>query len=341
MISSQARRRLLPALPILPLLMLLSEPLWGQPSQLAKPTFPGALSGGTPFYTVYVNGTAGTGIGLYTITTGPMHSLGVGKEVLYGRGQPGTSFNTVRSYTTGTDYVQIAGALPSSPNQVVSLDPFGRVALLDTPGFRTTYELPGGGITPDELTIYSDVIATSAFSGDSGVRVTVTVLNNGSHAVDIGVRLLWDLRIENDDGPTFQKFAPNSPRETTELEVAPTLSAFVASDNDIINLAPPSYNIIGTAASGRADPQAAGPDLLQFTCWANSFFTAFDYTIDPQRDIARLLFFSSACRGTAGGDSAIAYYFGSNKKQAITVPPGAQVTVSAFLVAVPPLQPSY
>ena len=82
-------------------------------------------------------------MGLYTITTGPSHPAGPGLNVLYGNGSPGTSFNTIRSFTTGTDYFQGTGT-KSSANRTIAFDAFGTTAPLGTTGVRTTYILPGG-----------------------------------------------------------------------------------------------------------------------------------------------------------------------------------------------------
>src|SRR5262245_57557794 len=76
-------------------------------------SLPLAATGGNGFYQVAVEAApAGVGIGAYTVTTGAMHpvvgSLGM-QNILFGGGSPGTSFTTIRSYTSGTDYVQRNG----------------------------------------------------------------------------------------------------------------------------------------------------------------------------------------------------------------------------------------
>src|SRR5712691_5642252 len=67
----------------------------------------GTCDAGNDFYQVHVQDLPRlNGVGLYTITTGPAHPAGSGLNVLYGNSEPGTTFNTIRSYTSGTDYVQ-------------------------------------------------------------------------------------------------------------------------------------------------------------------------------------------------------------------------------------------
>ncbi|MGH7622449.1 MAG: hypothetical protein ACREMU_08940, partial [Gemmatimonadaceae bacterium] len=63
----------------------------------------GVSQGGNDFYQVFVTNTAAAGIGQYTVMTGPNHpvtiSTGSPKNVLFGDGTPGTSYNTIHSYT--------------------------------------------------------------------------------------------------------------------------------------------------------------------------------------------------------------------------------------------------
>ena len=81
---------------------------------------------GNNFYRVFVNADQAAGIGEYTITTGANHpvtiSTGSPQNVLFGDGEPGTSYNSFFSYTTGTTYV--ATSFNAQPNLVV-LDPVG------------------------------------------------------------------------------------------------------------------------------------------------------------------------------------------------------------------------
>src|SRR5262245_48965329 len=150
---------------------------------------------GNSIYRIY-----GDATGRYTITTGPNHPAGGGLNVLFGDGKPGTSFNTIRSYTTNTDYTQSATA--SSSNSI-SLAQFATVTANGTIGIRTTYQLPGPPATPDALTIIQELNVNGTTFDDSAIELTTTVINNGASMVEIGIRYLWDYEIGNDDGPTF------------------------------------------------------------------------------------------------------------------------------------------
>src|SRR4051794_33885040 len=96
---------------------------------VARPASAATQTAGNGVYNVHVDDANGQ----YTATTDAAHPSGAGLNVLYGDGSPGTSFNSLRSYTTATNYVQNG-----------NLGPFSTTAPLGSTGFRTTYVLPGG-----------------------------------------------------------------------------------------------------------------------------------------------------------------------------------------------------
>ena len=288
------------------------------------------ITEGNAFYIVHVEGSGGD-LGRYTATTGPSHPAGSGLNVLFGNGSPGTTFNTVRSYTTNTDYVQGTG--PTSSNPVVDLSPFGSTVAIGTTGVRTTYVLPGGATTPDALTIVQDVNVNGTTFANSTVEVTTKVTNNSTAGpVQIGIRYEWDFEIANDDGPTFQAINPNGAVLTNETQfLPPAFESYRMEDNNPPNA--PTFDVFGTVTGpASVTPTPTAPDLLQYVAWPHAIGTAFDYTVNPTLDIA-----------TPGGvdDSAVLYFFGHNSAAAIAVPSGQTRTVSAslFLRQAAPLAP--
>lgn len=278
---------------------------------------------GNAFYRVFVEDNAGSGgLGLYTATTGPDHPAGAGLNVLYGNGFPGTTFNTVRSFTSNTDYPQTGGT--SSSNPIVLLSPYGAVAPIGSTGFRATYTLPGPPTTPDALTIVQDVNVNGLAFLDSTVEVTTSVTNTGDGAVAIGIRYLWDFQIGDDDGPTFMQRSPFGPVLVDETEYFfPAFESYRVQDNDV-NPNPPTFDVFGTVTGPpTVYPPPTQPALLKFADWPLSDDTAFDYTIDPNRNIADV--------GLGSNDSDVLYYFGHNLDSAILIAPGATATVSASL----------
>jgi len=294
------------------------------------------VSAGNGIYQVFVQDTPGQGVGLYTATTGPSHPAGNGLNVLFGNGSPATTFNTIRSYSTGTDYVQSSGK--TSANPTVLLDPFGTVTPLGSTGFRTTYILPGGSNSPDAMTIVQDVKVNGITFEDSTIEISTTIINNGSNSLSAGVRYFWDYQIGVDDGPTFspvnstQVAASGCNVFTTETQFSePTFTSYRMVDNDG-NPHPPTFNIFGTVVGpSTVVPLPTAPDLLQYVCWPRAFPTAFDYTIDPTLDIATV---NSTCTPN-GGDCAVSYFFGHNINTALTIGPAASASVSASLFLTP------
>ena len=301
---------------------------------LTQSTAFATVSAGNSFYTVFVQDTVGANVGQYTMTTGPAHPAGSGLNVLFGNGGPGTSFNTIRSFTSHTDYIQDPGK--SSINPTVLLDPFGVVTPIGTTGFRTTYTLTNA----DTMTIIQDVNVNGSTFTDSTIEVTTSIINTGARTLTVGVRYFWDYQIGSDDGPTFQPVSSVSPFVngcdvlTTESEFdGPTYQAYRMVDNDV-NPHPPTFNIFATVAGpNTVVPTPTAPDVLQYICWPSAFGSAFEYTVTPGRDIATA---ASDCQsGTGGGDTAVNYFFGHDAAHALTISSGGSVTVSASLFLTP------
>jgi len=293
----------------------------------------GGLTAGNAIYRVHVQNNPLLGTGLYTFTTGPEHPAGPGQNILFGDGVPTTSFNTIRSYTSDQDYVPV-GLLALIPGtRSISLS--GTVAPIGLTGFRTTYRLTD---QPDELTIISEINVNGTQFEDSFIEVATTVINNGSAPVAIGIRYLWDFKIAEDDGPTFQERNPDGAVRRTEASFpAPPAEQYQIQDNDI-NPGPPTFSVFGTISGPKA-MKPARPDVLQFACWTDAVRTPFGYRVEPTRDITTD---GVPCQqeGVRGGDSAVLYFFGSTRETALIIPPGGMQKVSASLGSTPSTGPT-
>lgn len=301
----------------------------------------GTISAGNNFYQVHVQDSDTFGVGKYTVSTGPSHPASLANnnilDIFYGGADaaPATSFNTIRSYTTNTDYTQIG-----TISDTIYLNPFGSASKIGTTGVRTTYNIPGTtSDAPDALTIVQDVNVRGDTYENSSVEVTTAITNNDpENSVKIGVRYLWDFQLGEDDGPTFQAQNPNGAVLLTESEFnAPEFEFYEITDNDV-NENAPILNILGTV-TGPASlaPVPTPPGLLKYVCWEDAFGTAFDYDITSDRNIATDG--NDSCGGAVGGDSAVLYYFGPDEASALTIEPDATVTVSASLFSTPPPPP--
>jgi Calx-beta domain/Domain of unknown function (DUF4214) len=290
------------------------------------------VSAGNAIYTVHVQEAKGHGVGLFTITTGPGHPSGAGIDVLYGSGQPGTSFTTVRSHSSGVDYLQGMSDKASS-NSSVFLDAYGTVTPLGGSGFRTTYVLPGPPATADALTIVQEVNVVGSTLANSSVEVRTRITNRGAQPVQAGVRHLFDSHSAGDDGPTFQDDVSRQVWTREAAFSAPTFPTYTTTDNDG-SAGPQGFQVVGTARGPVSfAPRATRPDLLQFTCWPKAFGTAFDYAPDTSDDNTTAAAAHQTGRG--GGDSAVLYYFGLEGSP-LAVQPAATRDVSVSLFAFSP-----
>lgn len=267
--------------------------------------------------------------GTFAVSTGPEHPAGPDLSILYpGDAEapgPGSYF-TVRSYTTGTDYVQ-SGDAPASGNLVVPLDQYAGVQPIGQTGYKTTYDLPAPPAAPESLRIAQDVNVNGTTYADSAVEVSVTVTNQDVVPISIGLRYLLDLQVAGEDGPAV---APAQPGDAPLLEETsfadPLFDAVRLQDNDAES---PQLSVLVPTVAGYPgiSPATTQPDLVQYAFWSDAKSAAFDYDTQA-RDIA-----------SASGldDSAVLIYFGANENDAAVIAPGESMTVSVSLFATPPV----
>ncbi len=289
------------------------------------------LNAGNSMYRVYIQNNPVFGVGLYTFTTGPSHPVGANQNILFGDGIPLTSFNTIHSYSSGKDYIPfgLANSIPG----VTAIGQYGTVTPIGMTGFRMTYMLPGSGQAPDALTIISDLNVNGTGPQDSFIEVTTTVINNGTAPIAIGIRYLWDSKVAEDDGPTFQEINPDGPVRKTEASFsASQFEQYEIRDNDV-NPRPPTFSVRGTV-TGPMAMKPTLPDLLQYVCWSEAVKTGFGYRIDPSRDVATD---GVPCQldQTQGGDSAVLYFFGATPDTALIIKSGGMQKISASVWAIP------
>ena len=281
---------------------------------------------GNALYKVYMEDElAADGIGTFTAATGPSHPVGEDENVLYNgdSADAWSSYITVRSYTTSTDYVQTTDG-PTSSFAVVNMDDYATVTAIGATGHRVTYDLPGPPTTPDALQIVFDINVNGSTFDDSTVELTTTVTNTGDAPVDIGIRYQLDFQIAGDDGPTFAEVNPTLPPRTTENTYSPPgFLAYRIEDNPGGD---PTFSIFGTSSPYPGiSPTPTAPPLLQYASWSDAYDVAFDYTTTGL-DVA-----------TSGGDSAVLYYFGATTQTAISLDAAQSQTVSESLFATPPV----
>lgn len=296
----------------------------------------GTVTTGNGIYDASVEDSDG-GMGQYTARTGDNHPITIGtgdyQNILYGGANenPGTSWSTIRSYTSQTDYVNDDDSGHDSTFDVVSLDAFATVEPIGTTGTRTTYVVTSAAAELDDLTIVEDVNVNGSTLNDSSVEITTSVTNDGDEPVDIGIRYLWDWAIADDDGPSFTPIDPDAATIVTEQTyLSPDFTAYAIQDND--DAGAPLFVVYGTVNGPAAiDPPPVAPDVLMFVAWWPADDEAFDYITDPSLDVAS--------PDGDENDSAVLYYWGPNAQNPIHLDPGETVTVSASLFAAEPGEP--
>ena len=261
------------------------------------------VTGGNGTYTIHIDNETGQ----YTVTTGPSHPLGGDLNVLFGGGSPGTSYDSVKNFTTGNET-----DLKSLPATVVPLG---------TTGFQTTYQW-----ALDNLEIVQTIQVHGAGFNDSFVEVSTIVKNNGVAPAQVGIRYLWDYQINLDDGPIFRADDPTGPVLLNEASFpAPAFDHYTIQDNDV-SPEPPTFDVLGTVR-GPAIASPVPPTLLVNASWPASSGTTFDYTPTGE---------SVSVSATGTNDNAVLYYWGDNAGNAPTIPPGGTFRASASMFLTPP-----
>jgi hypothetical protein len=278
--------------PLFALLVLLAV---GAPVRADTPP-----AGGLVYQVVVEDAPAADGMGVFGVVTGPDHPLGDGADVLAVRDGPDafSSYLTIRSYTTGTDYVQTS-ASPASGNLLLPLEPYASV-IPETDGYRAFYDVPGTTTAGESLAITSEVTSTGDGPGAT-VRLTATVANRNVFPVKVGARYLLDISLAGDDGPVVSQGGVTYGEEAA--------LAF-----------PGTPAVIGGGEYVESGGTQA-PDAVTFAHWNRAFESAFDLAPDGG-DVT-----------SAGGlnDSALLYYFGGTSDSAVTLVPNESAIFSLVL----------
>jgi hypothetical protein len=327
----------------------------------------GTVAAGNDIYKIAIEDILGEGVGLYTIRTGPRHPITQNmnkkpQDLLAGgahgeMGRPGTSYLTIRSYTTQTDYVQTefarADIAPKTgpkfkliwldstfinEQNVVPKSKYLREIINGDntiTGYRVIYDLPGLADSrkiPDRLVITQKIEVHGTDINDSWVQVTTIVKNKGQEAVEIGIRYLWDLNIGHDDGPELfeQTFNTSFGQREKSIDWV-NFGFFMAAGTDTTTGQLYGFNVYGSGITPtnllRVPLQ---PTLIQQVAWLNAFFKPFAYEVNPNRKVTVA---DDSSFSLPGGDNAVQFFWGDKLDNAIKIMPDDSVQVTQGLFA--------
>jgi len=307
------------------------------------------LQGGNGIYRVFVGDvTPATRCGAWTATTGPLHPAGPGRDVVWGGGAPLSSYTTLRSHQTGIDYTTggVSGCTTLCSVVAPAVEALENAG--QTVGFRFTWTFaddPGPEVELVQEIVVEGPVDGSETVDSSVVRETHVVRNLGPGGFRFGLRKMWDLAIDADDGPWLGSCA--APDEACDRGLnrgrvgrLAYPASVVVTDDPAAAVCPdgvdpntprgcggsPSYVVAATVAPPHALlPPPAPPDVLQFSAWSNLFG---DCWFPAPADAA-----TCDANGFPTDDTALAYFYGLTPLRAVRLVAGASASFTQYLGA--------
>lgn len=282
---------------------------------------------GNGIYDVHVNDASGGQIGSWNAVTGAGNPVGAGRNIMFNGTTVTTNFSSLRIYGAAGNTTYTWGGAGGGTN----LDPFWVSSGASAFGTAANSLSQTWNITPQSLTLTQDLIATGTTFANSAVYHTVTLTNNGTAALSIGWRNLYDWAVNDpgfDDGPSNRAELGNGtvlvPTTTNEFSFVPVAGSLIR-----VSVAPgvPTYEPLlglGFDPGFIAALPVTTPDLYDYASWPGSVGTDFDYT-------------TSGANVT--GDSAGLSWFGRFANSAIAIAPGGTVRFTQVVFGVPPNAP--
>ncbi len=228
--------------------------------------------------------------GTYTAATDTLHARGSDISLLYGGNShnPWSSYLTVRSYATNTDYVsRDAGSSTNAPFSVVELQPY----------YMGTFRIHGNEDSlvsiwdglPEDLRIEQHIYALGNTQEDSRLQIMTKVINNASVNRTVSVRYQWDIHINTSDDPFIRAYIGGggwSPWLAWEDQWDGTNIGYYYEENENPVLGTPYWHYFSTRWAPWA-PDPTDPDTFFFVRWPTVYGDAFiiDYLSDGRDSI--------------------------------------------------------
>lgn len=248
--------------------------------------------------------------GSFKAYTGAGHPYWPNKDILYDGPLLETTYNTIRSFTSHTDYVLSVQPSVTDPGYNIIFTGPASQTVRSGNRIQTTITLTKLNY-PDDLTIVQTIALHGTTFLSSTIEITLAVMNTGSEPVSVGIRYFLDFELGGNDGPSFQQKGPDGDVLSSERTFSPVSYQYYQMKN---TTGAPAMYILGTALGpSTLVPVPTPPDQLEFAEWNYAKDKAFTYNTT-----------GLPCR-----DCCVLYYWGN--QGGIEVSPSGSTTVTALL----------
>uniref|UniRef100_A0A7C4THG1 Uncharacterized protein n=1 Tax=candidate division WOR-3 bacterium TaxID=2052148 RepID=A0A7C4THG1_UNCW3 len=226
---------------------------------------------GTNTIAWYISNDATSDAGTYTAATEPEHPYGADITLLFGGGahSPWSSYTTVRSYRTNTDYVtRSSGASTPSPFDTVSLVRFYTGAkFTDSRTLLQVWRVNNG----QDNFEFKQKFTTQKWGDSSGLGISIILKNLANQSRQFSFRFEWDTHVGNYDSPYFRRYyslTPN-PWEPREIQWSGLGSLWYGEESeDSIST---RRHFLSVTVPTFYNPPPTCPDSLFYVRWAGNY----------------------------------------------------------------------
>jgi hypothetical protein len=256
--------------------------------------------------------------GTYTAATAAGHPYGVDVTLLYDGEDhnPWSSYNTIRSKQTNTDYVTRTSGAESNYTVAQLGDYYSRGTYLDNLTVLQEYDVVNG----QDNFLIKQVISAEGGGDNSRLRISLKLINRSGQARDFSFRYEWDVHVDLEDSPACRAYFSSIPGPWEVVETQWNLGGKAIP----LSLEESEDSLPGPAAffhflSAVEPSTATPPDTLYYVCWGNS--TAYDSAFEvPYADNG----IDTLC---GDWDAAVCYMWVDE-----TVPSGDSITFTQYLL---------
>jgi len=281
-------------------------------------TFATTTSVTNGYYKIY----AEDGDGLVTLSTGSSHPDGDNVGILFGgnAGDAAGAWVTLKSYTSGTVY---------TTNSDMTAGTFVALFNLETlsNGYKSTYQIRGDDNI--DLVVQATLEGPAYHFLKNHITFSISASSADGKHYNVGVRLVLDWKLQDDDGPTIRTLNPESEKYLWEHEwETPTFEAYQIESNRPLEEYLTAYALV----SGQGTWANTVPDRIAYAANIYHFDEAWTFDVKTGSVIG-----SNQTR-THNDDSSTVIYWGTSRSISLDSI-GNEVTVYHSFSTVPSVAP--